>query len=621
MPTIYLDPFEEITSVIEHLRNAKEKDVVLFIPEGAVIFQSVINLKLLKDEAVKLGKNLSLVTADEYGKSVISQAGMEPIRQDVDPKEFLGADENEENFEGDKKDEGERAESDKETGGAGETAAEDNIKTAEDVGDKNLDSTLTSDSHTIPFSRLAASFAKKRKIENPADLTPKKIADIVPRRSLGVAADSLQPKITPKIKKVFSKKTKNIFEQIPKAIEKSQEGLEAIYKAKSSIFSKFSGFSGNLFWIFIGVSFLVGALVITQVLPRVEITINPVTENFSKDIAVNVNEGATKVDFENKIIPGQKFETSDEISKDFPAIGEKEIRDKAKGIITIYNEWSSQSQILVANTRFVSENGKLFRTTKQITIPGASIVEGKSVPGTIDVDVVADQPGEEHNIGPSRFDIPGFKGSVKYMTIYGKSKNSMSGGAIGKFKVVSDEDYNKASDLLKEELSKKAIEDLNKMLPTSFVLLKDAIKEEILNINSTAEKGARAENFTLFMRIAASSIVFNGENMKELALSVINSNITQDKLTVPESLNISYKSAAFDKDKLDMTVSISSKFAPKIDIEKIKKELLKKNEKEIRDYLSSQNEMSSAKVSFWPFWVKRVPNNAGRVRVKIEYKI
>lgn len=625
MPTVYLDPFEEITSVIEHLRNAKEKDVVLFIPEGAVIFQSVINLKLLKDEAVKLGKNLSLVTADEHGKSVIGQAGMEPVKKDVDPEEFLGIEENKENEKDDENiEDGKGNEAKNEDEGikdAEEAVAEENIKTAEDSGDKNYDSTLTSDSHTIPFSRLAASFVKKQKFAKSVSPTPKKMVDIVPRKSLGGIFDSGQANITPKIKKVFSKKTKNIFEQIPKAIEKSHEGLEAIYKVKSSIFSKFSGFSGILFWIFIGVSFLAGILAVTKVLPRVGITINPVIENFSKDISITAEESAVKIDFENKIIPGQKLEVLDESSKDFPATGEKEIREKARGIISVYNEWSSQSQTLVTNTRFTSESGKLFRTTKVIVVPGASIAEGKSIPGTIDIEVAADQPGEDYNIGPSRFDIPGFKGSVKYMTIYGKSKIPMSGGAIGKFKVVSDEDYNKASDLLKEELSNKVMENLNKMLPSSFVLPKDAVKEEVLNINSTTEKGARAENFTLSMKIAASSVVFNSEDVKELALNIINSNITQDKIIVPDSLNISYKNVEFNKDKLNMNINVSSKFSPKINIEKIKKELLRKDEKGIRDYLSSQNEISSAKVSFWPFWVKKVPNNAGRVNVKIEYKV
>ncbi len=77
----------------------------------------------------------------------------------------------------------------------------------------------------------------------------------------------------------------------------------------------------------------------------------------------------------------------------------------------------------MVRTRFLALDGKIFRLTKGITVPGAKIVEGKIIPSSIEAAVIADQPGEAYNIGPvSRFSIPGLKGTPKYEAFYAESK-------------------------------------------------------------------------------------------------------------------------------------------------------------------------------------------------------
>ena len=102
---------------------------------------------------------------------------------------------------------------------------------------------------------------------------------------------------------------------------------------------------------------------------------------------------------------------------------------KASGIITVFNEYSSDSQRLVASTRFLSSSGKIFRAIEDIYIPGAQLNDDEIIPSSIDVEVVANYLGAEYNIGPSDFTIPGFKGTVKYAGFYGKSNTAMNGGS------------------------------------------------------------------------------------------------------------------------------------------------------------------------------------------------
>ena len=62
---IYLEPDEEITSVIDKLKNLAGQRVGLVVPRDATLLQSVVNLRLLDREAKNLGKVISIVTADK----------------------------------------------------------------------------------------------------------------------------------------------------------------------------------------------------------------------------------------------------------------------------------------------------------------------------------------------------------------------------------------------------------------------------------------------------------------------------------------------------------------------------------------------------------------------------
>lgn len=70
--TLYVDANDEITAVISKLQDAPSRIIAIVLPKRAPVFQSVINLKLLKKAADKAKKKVVLVTSD---KSVLPLAG------------------------------------------------------------------------------------------------------------------------------------------------------------------------------------------------------------------------------------------------------------------------------------------------------------------------------------------------------------------------------------------------------------------------------------------------------------------------------------------------------------------------------------------------------------------
>lgn len=73
---IYLEPDEEITSVIDKMKRTTGRFLGFVVPRDATLLQSVVNLRLLKKEASALDKQISIVTTDKIGRNLASQVGL-----------------------------------------------------------------------------------------------------------------------------------------------------------------------------------------------------------------------------------------------------------------------------------------------------------------------------------------------------------------------------------------------------------------------------------------------------------------------------------------------------------------------------------------------------------------
>ncbi|HZL07920.1 MAG TPA: hypothetical protein VFC50_01875, partial [Candidatus Dormibacteraeota bacterium] len=62
--TIYIDIDDEITGIIDKLKVSEGKVVALVLPKRASVFQSIVNMKLLKRAADSDKKNLVLITTE-----------------------------------------------------------------------------------------------------------------------------------------------------------------------------------------------------------------------------------------------------------------------------------------------------------------------------------------------------------------------------------------------------------------------------------------------------------------------------------------------------------------------------------------------------------------------------
>jgi len=356
----------------------------------------------------------------------------------------------------------------------------------------------------------------------------------------------------------------------------------------------------------IGISGIIAALTFYSVLPNAKVFITPMSEDVTLEMDIS------------DTVASQLFEKRIESSRSAATTGEREIEEHASGVIRIYNSYSSSPQTLVKTTRFVSEAGILFRTAETIVVPGAEIVEGKIVPSSTTVNVIAAKPGEEYNIGPSTFSIPGFKGTPKYLAFYGKSESKIEGGKIGLESVVTRDDYNNLEGSLKTELTGKIDEALRILLPEGFVIPEGASRTYEPEIISSNSIDSASTEFTMTGSILIKAFAIREVDVINLMRNDFENEFPGKQIVINgggvtyEILNID-----FEQSKLALKASLQQRAIPSIDAQEIKEGLVGKREDVVRSYLASNPDIKEAKVTFWPFWVNKITDDLSRVEVII----
>ncbi len=351
-----------------------------------------------------------------------------------------------------------------------------------------------------------------------------------------------------------------------------------------------------------------------------KIDIEPHKQPLNVQIKISSSDKFSTIDVGSNKIPGQLFNVEKSASQNFPTSGQKDVAQKARGIVTVYNEYGTAPQVLIATTRFQTPDGLIFRTLKGIVVPGTTVVGGKIVPGSMKVEVIAEKAGQTYNIPPSKFGIPAFneKGDlVRYQKVYGQSIDSMKGGAIGQAKVVTDNDFNSAKMALTDQVTKDVEDSLKTQTAGLKVVNFSAIKFQ--DLQSTAKVDEAADSFTMTAGGSIKTVGFKEDDLKNLIKQYVNK--TQNQDVVPEKLTLSYDGVNFDESSgiMTFTVGIKGSSYAKIDADKIKADLSDKNETEIKEYFKAAVGIDTAKVILSPFWVKRIPQDKTRTNLQIRY--
>ena len=328
---------------------------------------------------------------------------------------------------------------------------------------------------------------------------------------------------------------------------------------------------------------------------------------------ISAQVGYDNVNREKKIIRARVFEEEKELTQLFASSGEKLKEEKAHGIIRVYNENTVQAQTLVANTRFISEDGKLFRLKTPALIPV----------GFLDVQVVAAEAGPEYNIGPSNFSLPGLVGSPLYTKVYGKSFVAMSGGVKKEVAVVTDEDIAEAKAKLAETLKTQATKSLLAKIPSQFQVLEHSLDFTILEDNSLVKPGAELDRFNYKTKVKVVISGFHKEDADLLSRQAMENYLEPNQAINEETLSFSYTVAEGETGSsngagvIPIIAHIEVDQYEKIEQERLLERMAGARFEEFRQIMKEYPFLEKAQFSLWPFWLSRIPQDLKRVNIDV----
>ncbi len=371
---------------------------------------------------------------------------------------------------------------------------------------------------------------------------------------------------------------------------------------------------GVWFVAFASILFLVSAL--SFLFSKAHIVITPKTQIVSSTTTISAikNSGTTTPSFDLVVISGQETMKIDAEEK-------REISESATGKVIIYNTFSTATQRLSVDTRLEGSNGKIYKTTKEVVVPG---MKQDGTPGSIAVDIYASEAGESYNSGPLDFKIFGFKGTPRYEKFYARSTTPINGGLVGNLPFVSPALKASSVSSLESKLKSTLFNKISDQTPEGFVLFKEAaflsITEENVDYSNTEEGSV-----SITLKGTLYGFLLNEDKLtRELAKKNLKnydgsplyvSNIDKLNFILSNKENISFP----DTKSISFTLNGDVEFVWEFDEEEFISNILGKTKGEFDSLLTQYNNIENADLSIRPFWRMSLPDKKEGLEIVVNY--
>jgi hypothetical protein len=430
------------------------------------------------------------------------------------------------------------------------------------------------------------------------------------KKNLEKAEDVVEEKIiTPQVeitdsqKEFFRLMAEKIKEDMPEdesmasdfSDDSADNSDKIVYIGKVALYRK-------MFWRF---SFLVAILLVAVFyfsIIRLEVVIESDQKSLEDSLNFYAYSDNTQVNIDRAVKANiNRVELN--LTEVFPSTGQKNLGGQVAGKVTIINNYN-RNQPLVATTRLLTPNNKLFRIKNTVNVPAG---------GSLEVEVYADDISSDMAIAPTKFTIPGLWEGIQDQ-IYAESYEPfVYDQEVIKF--VAQSDIDKAIDLLNQSL----IEEAKNRAKSSgsqkniFDLDPSSVQVEI-----SEEIGEEVDSFSVTIKGIVNIISLEEKDVIEVIkqrLAILDFNQERSEVDT-KSLNYELLNFNPSKSLAEIKVDFSAHTSSINDSQAFNKEhLVNLNENQIKAYLNNIPEIDSYDLIFKPKFFKRAPMFSSRITV------
>jgi hypothetical protein len=420
------------------------------------------------------------------------------------------------------------------------------------------------------------------------------------KEDLGEVKKNIQSKIEEEENEVSVKKEKN--KNNIKSIEEKPKKQKIINKRPINMYRKIA-------ISFIALTVILLSVVVYFTFVSVEIVLTPSQERVSDNLIVDIYDKESYENSPSASLAGVVEEVELEAEKVYESTGVETLGEEISGKVRVINNYT-KNQPLVATTRLLSPDNKLYRLKDTINVPAGSSVEAE---------IYVDEADPSMAIGPTKFIIPGLWTGIQDKIYAESSEKFVYSKKQEKF--IQKIDVDMAVEDLKKELIAKAEKQFGENYKGYDKVLFE-IDNNLINVDISDKVGDKKDSFKINLNSPVAVIAFNSGEVKTMAEKKLKAIVPDNKdFKEISSDNITFNLNGFNVNQGIATINASfeSSMALKNDSDIIdKNKIIGLTEQQLRDYLKGFDEISDFKISFSPAFVEKVPNLIDRIYVKIE---
>lgn len=563
--TFYIEPEDDITDIINHIKASKQKIIALVPPKKLNVLRSSINLKLIARTAKIHDKAIVVVTTDPTLMKMAALSSL-PFAKNLSSRPTSPSEFNEADLEYPAKTKKSGLNEEIEINEkAAPTSSVSRVRTTneETANRANTTSNLTKNS----TMNLDSEEVAKNPEDEEADNQPKKILTL----------DSLKNRI-----------------------------IIGVVAAILLI--------GSFIWAFI----LAPAA-------KISVKIKTIAENFSENVSF-VTDTKQAVSKDGKFfLETASLEKNSEV--EFEATGEKNVGDKATGELRLIATFDMSTTTATAsrpdvatvpqgsafayrNLNFLTDQEVKISWDGSISNCDAGRHNGKcQVAKTVKATAI--EGGAKYNIEAVS---SGWQSSVA--GVEGYANSAFKGGTDKIQKIVTASDITKAKEKLTEADGAK--EELFEKVPSDDIKIEDSYKKVTADPTSSPAVDQPTENgkAKLTAKTTYSVNYVDKAAVEEYVKSVVSTRLGGDQ-KIYETGNIFIEKFQNNNNSVTAKIKATLKTGPEVTEQSVLEKSLGKKVGEVTTLIKSINGVSDVEVNTSFPWVRQIPNDANKVSIKI----
>ncbi|HVZ58741.1 MAG TPA: baseplate J/gp47 family protein [Patescibacteria group bacterium] len=328
---------------------------------------------------------------------------------------------------------------------------------------------------------------------------------------------------------------------------------------------------------------------------KATVTLNMQTQGLQESIPITIRTDSSN-DVTQKILAAKEVDTSVDGSMTTDATGQKEVGDKAKGTVTLYNSDASK-KTLPAGTVLTSSNNIDFTLDKDTSVASATgdIFSGTK-PGTAQADVTAKDIGTESNLpSNTKFTVSGVN------NVAAKNDTAFSGGTKKEVTVVAKKDIDTLTTNLPKQLEDKARSALLGKADSGQTIVPEFTDVTMTKKSTDSNVGDQASKVTLKATVVFSTFEYSTADLQSLAKAELQGKYSQDQALSDKGVQAEITDIKPVKNnEADATLSIKAGLLPKLDQSTIVENIVGKSFTDAQSYLSTLPQVKSSDITLSP---------------------